>query len=70
MWATAPPYLQGRAFVLSSLCATALPVELAEQHMRHALYVLGSDNTPVPVKISAVRAVKKCVAPAVFLLMW
>lgn len=56
------PFLQGRCFVFASQYADALPVQLAQRFLEAAVKAIELDSTSVPVKISAVRTVKKCVA--------
>jgi hypothetical protein len=57
--ATDLPFLQGRTFVFASQFARSLPSELADHYVASALEVLQSSQSSVPVKISAVRAIRK-----------
>lgn len=56
------PFLQGRAFVFASQFASLLPEPLAVQYLAAAVSALASPNITVPVKISAVKTIKKYVA--------
>lgn len=53
------PFLQGRAFVFASKFAKFLQTELAGQYINATLMVLESPDAGAPVKISAVRALRK-----------
>ena len=53
------PFLQGRAFVFASQFAGLLPEQLASQYLGAAVNALESPSVGVPVKISAVKTVKK-----------
>ena len=53
------PFLQGRALVFASKFAKFLPVELSMQYLDAALAALESSETGIPVKVSAVRAIRK-----------
>ena len=55
------PFLQGRSFVFASRFSRVLPPALANQYVDAAIQVLGSAEAGVPVKVSAVRALDKCV---------
>jgi hypothetical protein len=54
-------FLQGRAFVFASQFAGHLPPAIAEQYLGAAVQALGEQSTSVPVKISAVKTIRKCV---------
>jgi hypothetical protein len=53
------PFLQGRAFVFASQYASSLSPQLAGQYLGAATTALGADNVSTPVKISAVKTIKK-----------
>lgn len=53
------PFLQGRAFVFASQFASSLSKPLAGQYLAAAVQVLNSQEISVPVKISAVKTIKK-----------
>ncbi|KAJ8502778.1 hypothetical protein ONZ45_g11445 [Pleurotus djamor] len=53
------PFLQGRAFVFASEYAQLLPLQLAGQYLEAAIHVLEAPESSIPVKVSAVKAVKK-----------
>ncbi len=55
------PFLQGRAFVFASQFASLLSPQLSGQYLDAAVTALGSPDVPIPVKISAVKTIKKCV---------
>lgn len=55
------PFLQGRAFVFASKFAKFLQTELAGQYINATLLALESAESGAPVKISAVRALRKWV---------
>lgn len=55
----APPFLQGRGFVFASQFASMLPSELAVQFLEAAVHAIDSETATMPVKISAVRTIKK-----------
>ncbi len=56
------PFLQGRAFVFASQYAKLLPGQLAVQYLEAAIQVLETSEAGVPVKVSAVKAIHKCVS--------
>lgn len=56
------PFLQGRAFVFASQFAASLPPQLAQSYLDAAVNALGSEGTAVPVKLSAVKTIKKYAA--------
>jgi hypothetical protein len=56
---SATPFLQGRAFVFASQYAGILPESLSTQYLAAAVSAMGSGDVAIPVKISAVRTVKK-----------
>jgi hypothetical protein len=58
------PFLQGRAFVFASQFAGLLPEQLASQYLGAAVNALESPSVGVPVKISAVKTIKKSVSLA------
>lgn len=53
------PFLQGRVFVFASQFVSALPESSAGDFMRQAQEALDRPDTPVAVKLSAVRAIAK-----------
>jgi hypothetical protein len=53
------PFLQGRAFVFASQFASLLSPQLAGQYLSAAVSALEAPDVPVPVKISAVKTIKK-----------
>lgn len=53
------PFLQGRAFVFASQFSSFLPQTLVTQYLNAAVSVLESPEVSVPVKISAVKTIKK-----------
>ncbi|KAG8722408.1 hypothetical protein FRC09_006303 [Ceratobasidium sp. 395] len=52
------PFLQGRAMVFASQYATTLPQDLQSQYLQAAWTVLQSETSGVPVKVSAVKAIR------------
>jgi len=56
------PFLQGRAFVFASQFASSLSKEMAGQYVAASVQAMGSSEVSTPVKISAVKTVKKYVA--------
>lgn len=58
------PFLQGRAFVFASQYASSLSPELAGQYLGAAVSALGAENVTIPVKLSAVRTIKKSDPPS------
>lgn len=56
------PFLQGRAFVFASQFSSFLPQTLVTQYLDAAVSVLESPEVSVPVKISAVKTIKKLVS--------
>ena len=52
------PFLQGRAFIFASQFADELG-PLAERYLDAAVQAMASEDVSVPVKISAVKTVKK-----------
>lgn len=56
---TDTPFLQGRAFVFASHFASLLPEHLATQYLAAAVSALQSEAVSIPVKISAVKTIKK-----------
>ncbi|KAF8314424.1 ARM repeat-containing protein [Clavulina sp. PMI_390] len=52
------PFLQGRAFVFASKFASHLPPALAGQYLHAAVEVLENPSATVPVKVSAVKAIR------------
>ena len=61
MWRVEYPFLQGRSFVFASQYAKRLPVGLASQYINAAIDVLEASEASVPVKVSAVKAIRKFV---------
>ena len=55
------PFLQGRAFVFASKFSTALPTDLVDAFVEAAAQILNQQDASVPVKVSAVRAIRKYV---------
>ena len=55
------PFLQGRSFVFASQYASLLPTELAGHYMSAAVTVLETETAGVPLKVSAVKAIRKYV---------
>lgn len=53
--------MQGRGFVFASQFAKLLPVQLAGQYLEAAIQVIEATEASIPIKISAVKAVHKCV---------
>ena len=53
------PFLQGRCFVFASQYAKCLPSGLSSQYLDAAVSVLESAEPGIPVKISAVKAIRK-----------
>jgi hypothetical protein len=47
--------------VFASQYAKLLPVQLAGQYLEAAIQVIENDISGVPVKVSAVKAIHKCV---------
>lgn len=52
------PFLQGRAFIFASQFADELGT-MAERYLAAAVEAMASDEVSIPVKISAVKTVKK-----------
>lgn len=57
------PFLQGRGFVFASQFSKLLQAQSATQYLEAAVQVIESTEAGAPVKISAVKAVQKCVVP-------
>ncbi|KZT44292.1 ARM repeat-containing protein [Sistotremastrum suecicum HHB10207 ss-3] len=55
---SATPFLQGRSFVFASKFASLLSSDVAQQYFSAAIEVVESNNVGVPVKLSAVLAIK------------
>jgi hypothetical protein len=55
------PFLQGRAFVFASNFATYLPAPLGGQYLHVAVETLEAPSASIPVKVSAVKAIRKSV---------
>jgi hypothetical protein len=55
------PFLQGRAFVTASSYARLLPAPLMSQYLNAALEALESSGSGVPLKVAALKAVRKYV---------
>ena len=55
------PFLQGRGFVFASQFSKLLQAQSANQYLEAAVQVIESAEAGAPVKISAVKAVQKCV---------
>lgn len=51
--------MQGRAFVFASQFSRVLPHDMAGQYVDAVIQVLEAQDITVPVKVSAIRAVKK-----------
>ncbi|KAF8577246.1 ARM repeat-containing protein [Ramaria rubella] len=52
------PFLQGRSFVFASQYAKRLPVAFASQYLNAAVEVLETPEAGIPVKVSAVKAIR------------
>ncbi|KAF8522163.1 ARM repeat-containing protein [Hysterangium stoloniferum] len=52
------PFLQGRSFVFASQYAKRLSPGLSSQYLNAAIEVLEADNAGIPVKVSAVKAIR------------
>jgi len=59
--ASSTPFLQGRAFVFASQFASSLSPDMAGQYLAASVQAMGSEEVSTPVKISAVKTVRKCV---------
>ena len=57
--------MQGRGFVFASQFSKLLQAQSATQYLEAAVQVIESTEAGAPVKISAVKAVQKCVEPNV-----
>lgn len=55
------PFLQGRAFVFASNFAAYLPASLGGQYLHAAVETLEAPSASIPVKVSAVKAIRKLV---------
>lgn len=53
------PFLQGRCFVFASQYCKVLPASIASQYLEAALAVIEASEPGVPVKVSAVKAIRK-----------
>ncbi|KAG9127317.1 hypothetical protein FRC07_014850 [Ceratobasidium sp. 392] len=53
------PFLQGRAMVFASQYASTLPQDLQSQYLQVTWTILKSETSGVPVKVSAVKAIRK-----------
>ncbi|KAG8742538.1 hypothetical protein FRC10_001305 [Ceratobasidium sp. 414] len=53
------PFLQGRAMVFASQYAPILPHDLQSQYLQVAWTILKNETSGVPVKVSAVKAIRK-----------
>jgi len=53
------PFLQGRCFVFASQYAKCLPTDMSSQYLDAALVVLEAAEPGIPVKVSAVKAIRK-----------
>ena len=53
------PFMQGRAFVFASQFARILSSDIAGQYVDAVIQVLGAQDISIPVKVSAVRAIRK-----------
>lgn len=54
--------MQGRAFVFASQFSKVLPGDIAGQYVDAVVQVLEAQDISVPVKVSAVRAIRKLVS--------
>lgn len=61
------PFLQGRGFVFASQFSRLLPQEIAGSYLDAAIRVIENDDAQIPIKVSAVKAIQKCVPFSVFL---
>ncbi|KAG8991743.1 hypothetical protein FRB93_002589 [Tulasnella sp. JGI-2019a] len=52
------PFLQGRSFVFASKYSKILPPQMTSQYISAALEMLEHQGTPIPVKVSAIMAIK------------
>ncbi|KAI0347862.1 ARM repeat-containing protein [Trametopsis cervina] len=52
------PFLQGRAFVFASQFSRVLPSDMAGQYVDAVVHVLEAQDITVPVKVSAIRAIR------------
>lgn len=59
--ATEYPFLQGRAMVFASQYSSILPRDLQSQYLQVAWTILKSQTSGVPVKVSAVKAIRNFV---------
>lgn len=59
--ATETPFLQGRAFVFASQFASSLPPQLAGQYLAAAVTALDAEELTPPVKLSAIKTIRKSV---------
>ncbi|QRV80350.1 importin-9 [Ceratobasidium sp. AG-Ba] len=55
------PFLQGRAMVFASQYASILPQDLQSQYLQVAWTILKNESASVPVKVSAVKAIRNFV---------
>jgi hypothetical protein len=55
------PFLQGRAFVTASTYSRLLPSDLITQYLTAALDALESSSSGVPLKVAALKAIRKYV---------
>ncbi|QRV94844.1 importin-9 [Ceratobasidium sp. AG-Ba] len=55
------PFLQGRAMVFASQYASILPQDLQSQYLQAAWTILKNESASVPVKVSAVKAIRNFV---------
>jgi hypothetical protein len=55
------PFLQGRAFVFASQYVNSLQGEMSRQYLEAAVHVLESPGVGIPVKVSAVKTIRKWV---------
>jgi len=56
------PFLQGRAFVFASQYVNSLQGEMSRQYLEAAVHVLESPGVGIPVKVSAVKTIRKWVS--------
>ena len=59
MYCTAAPFLQGRSFIAASEFAKFCPASLVGEYLSAAVTVLESSDVAAPVKVAALKAVRK-----------
>lgn len=61
MSTTDAPFLQGRAFIAASAYADLLPPHLVGEYLAAAVKVLQTSDATVPLKVAALKSVRKYV---------